>query len=392
MRSSKILLVENIPPIVMKLLYFLCLCLTTLILSDIRRISPYGVPVGVYPYQLSVYGQFFRKNVTCKFSADGRVEETSSIFINSTFLYCPIPRVESEFTFDFFLYQRILAFEIFLPPLLRDLAPSSASLTSGLAVKLDMRNSSYRSDMIARFGDLETPVLYDSIQGIYCNLPHAKMPKRVQLELSLNRIHFNSTLLWFVYYGMPYLESILPTYVHTRGGVDVTLYGGGPFVLTDHTYCKFDDFTMTKAMLLSSNEIKCPTPVTNKNITTTVMYTQNLVEWATLPGNLTFDERCSCSGKGRCVDKLLCVCDPGWKGEFCNICSKNCNHGICNAAGSCECHLGFAGTQCNSQDMIWNALIIFFVCFVAAFFCITGVLVIKNLKVKSNPSTHFSSL
>ena len=55
---------------------------------------------------------------------------------------------------------------------------------------------------------------------------------------------------------------------------------------------------------------------------------------------------------GSCVSPLDCLCEPGWRGELCDIavCAPGCSaeHGTCSRPGECICRLGWAGQTCNS--------------------------------------------
>jgi hypothetical protein len=61
-----------------------------------------------------------------------------------------------------------------------------------------------------------------------------------------------------------------------------------------------------------------------------------------------------CSGRGRCIG-TRCYCDSHFKGDQCEICSRECNHqGKCsNQDGSCLCSPGFYGEECQFQQTFW---------------------------------------
>ncbi len=50
------------------------------------------------------------------------------------------------------------------------------------------------------------------------------------------------------------------------------------------------------------------------------------------------------------------VCDPGWKGEFCDksVCPNDCSgepHGICHE-GKCYCKPGYSGDICQIRACV----------------------------------------
>jgi hypothetical protein len=68
----------------------------------------------------------------------------------------------------------------------------------------------------------------------------------------------------------------------------------------------------------------------------------------------------NCNNNGICGSNLKCDCYPGWGTKTCsNIinCAKNCTSiesGICQADSSCKCNKGFRGKDCSINDNIKN--------------------------------------
>jgi hypothetical protein len=69
---------------------------------------------------------------------------------------------------------------------------------------------------------------------------------------------------------------------------------------------------------------------------------------------MTENER-ECSGRGRCIG-TRCYCDSNFKGDQCEICSRDCSgdHGKCsNKDGKCICSPGFFGEICQFHQTFW---------------------------------------
>jgi len=57
-----------------------------------------------------------------------------------------------------------------------------------------------------------------------------------------------------------------------------------------------------------------------------------------------------CSKKhGYCNEPNQCLCELGWKGDYCKTCAPypGCQHGDCKKPWECNCYEGWQGTYCN---------------------------------------------
>lgn len=67
------------------------------------------------------------------------------------------------------------------------------------------------------------------------------------------------------------ISDALPTYGPNDKFVDISLYGYKfETAICQKMYCIFGSYNMTEAQMVKINEIKCKSPITNKNITETV--------------------------------------------------------------------------------------------------------------------------
>ena len=56
-----------------------------------------------------------------------------------------------------------------------------------------------------------------------------------------------------------------------------------------------------------------------------------------------------CSNRGECNSMGQCVCQSGWGGADCGTCTKQCsNRGACNSMGQCVCQAGWGGADCET--------------------------------------------
>merc|ERR1719315_269610 len=73
-----------------------------------------------------------------------------------------------------------------------------------------------------------------------------------------------------------------------------------------------------------------------------------------------------CSKKhGYCNEPNQCLCELGWKGDYCNTCAPypGCKHGDCKKPWECNCYDGWQGTFCNetieaATTTSWKTLVI----------------------------------
>lgn len=363
--------------------------LITIVSSDIESIYPFGIPLGIEKFNLTIIGQDFQQNLTtCYFENENKKIETRILYLNETIIICPIPKVLNEMKMNVSVLNEKKEIIIYSIPIVDGLLPDSGSIDGNTWIRI-LFKTDFLFPFYCKFGDQISRGR--KRQNIYeCLIPKYSLPQRVLFEFSLNRIHFHPTYLLFLYYLNPEFNRIIPEFGSPFDETNMKILGQN-FFENDGSKCKFGQY-QSKSIFISSEEIQCITPITNLNITIPIQFTLNGYQYFNTGYNFTFDSLCHCNQRGFCTNERKCQCNKGWSGNQCEKCSNQCNHGLCNENGDCICSKGFTGSNCNIQEFYWNILIIIFGFLFLFFILFTCLCILRNFQKKNLFNKSYSSL